>query len=178
MGKRKSLSIWPVLAVLLFAMLPPLHAEANMLDRIRDIYKAPDKVDELREQYEETARTLEEQRQKLMETESSLAEQGQKLTEAESSLEAYSAEQERMRQENELYRQQNEELRTQNGLLTERLEQLEKDKADKQAMYRKWITMIGTAVALIVGYVLSIRLWRYSEWRRRKRLRGGMRNAG
>lgn len=164
MSGRRLLRHGFVLALLLFVALPALPAEAGMFDRIRDIYNAPDKVDELREQYEETARSLEEQRRKL--------------TEAEASLDAYSAEQERMRQENELYRQQNEELRTQNTLLTDRLGQLEKDKADKKAMYRRWMTMIGTAVALIVGYVLSIRLWRYSEWRRRKRLRGGMRNAG
>ncbi|WP_391574217.1 hypothetical protein [Cohnella sp.] len=164
MGGRRLLRHGFVLALLLSVALPALPAEAGMFDRIRDIYNAPDKVDELREQYEETARSLEEQRRKL--------------TEAEASLDAYSAEQERMRAENELYRQQNEELRMQNTLLTDRLEQLEKDKADKQAMYRRWMTMIGAAVALVVGYVLSIRLWRYSEWRRRKRLRGGMRNAG
>ena len=160
MRGRRLLIRWPVLALFLFAMLPPLPAEANMLDRIKDIYNAPDKVDELREQYEETARTLEEQRRKL--------------TEAESSLEAYSAEQQRMRAENELYRQQNEELRMQNGLLTERLEQLEKDKADKQATFRRWATAIGAAVALIAGYVLSIRLWRYSVWRSRKQPGGGV----
>jgi len=160
----RQLKYWPVLTLLLFAALPALPAEANMLDRIRDIYNAPDKVDELREQYEETARSLEEQ--------------SRKLTEAEASLEAYSAEQARIREENELYRQQNEALRTQNLLLSERLEQLEQDKADKQSTYRKWMMTIGTAIALVVGYVLSIRLWRYSEWRRRKRLRGGVRDAG
>ncbi|WP_372632188.1 hypothetical protein [Cohnella sp.] len=159
MGQRKPTIIRSVLALLLFVSWP-LPADANMMDRIRDIYNAPDKVDELREQYEETARTLEEQRQKL--------------TEAESSLESYAAQQQRMREENELYRQQNEELRAQNMLLTDRLEQLEQDKADKQATYRKWITAIAAAVALVAGYVLSIRLWRYSVWRSRKRTDGGI----
>ncbi|MFC4597868.1 hypothetical protein [Cohnella hongkongensis] len=160
MRERGMPILWLVLALLLFVALPPLPAEANMLNRIRDIYKAPDQVDELREQYEETARTLEEQRRKLME--------------AETSLDSYASEQRKIREENELYRQQNEELMAQNRLLTERLEQLEKDKSDKQALYRKWMTAVGAAVALIAGYVLSIRLWRYSVWRSRKQPDGGI----
>jgi len=143
----------------LFFLAAPA-AEANVFDRIKDIYNAPDKVDELREQYDETVKSLEQQRQKL--------------TEAETAMEQYAAEQQRMKEENELYRQQNEELRTQNALMAERLEQLEKDKADKRATTRRWMTMIVAAVGLIGGYVLSIRIWRFSVWRSRKQLDGGV----
>jgi len=149
-----------VIAFMAVFFLPVHTADANVFNRIKDIYNAPDKVDELREQYDETVKSLEQQRQKL--------------TEAESAMSQYAAEQQRIKEENELYRQQNEELRTQNALMAERLAQLEKDKADKQATYRRWLTMIVAAVALVGGYVLSIRIWRYSVWRSRKRLDGGV----
>jgi len=160
MDKSKLLRLAPAVACFLFFALPVPNAEAGLFDRIKGIYNAPDIVDELREQYEETARTLEEQRRKL--------------TEAEDAMRGFEEEQSRLRGENELYRQQNEALKTQNEMLAERLELLEKEKADKQAMYRKWIVAVLSVVALIAGYVLSIRIWRYGVWRNRRRLGGGL----
>lgn len=159
-NKNKQRRIWPILTFFCFFFLPVQHVEAGFFDRVKDIYSAPDKLDELRSQYEETMK--------------SLTEQQQKLEEASLTMDKYAAEQQQLMEENNRFRQQNEALLAQNTQLTQRLEQLEKEEADKKSMYRKWITVLITAVALVAGYILSIRIWRYAVWRRQKQLGRGV----
>ncbi|WP_409345484.1 hypothetical protein [Paenibacillus sp. MBLB4367] len=152
--------VWPLFAFLFFFFLLERPAEASVIDRIKDIYSAPEKVDELRKQYEDTIKSLEQQQQKLQE--------------AQASMEKYAAEQRQLMEENNRFRQQKDELQAQNAQLTQRLEQLEQDKADKKSLYRRWMSLIITAVLLAAGYVLSIRVWRYAVWRRQRHSRGGV----
>ncbi|RAV18918.1 hypothetical protein [Paenibacillus contaminans] len=146
--------VLPLFACLCFFFLSGRAAEASVFDRIKDIYNAPEKVDELRKQYDDTMKSLEQQQEMLKE--------------AQASMEKYAAEQKLLMEENNRFRQQKDELQAQNAQLTQRLEQLERDKAGKSSLYRKWMSMIITAVALVLGYILSIRVWRYAVWRRQR----------
>lgn len=152
--------LWPFLAFLLFFIYPVQAAEANVMDRIKDIYNAPDKVDELRRQYDETAKLLDLQQQQL--------------ESANNAMEKYAEEQQLLMDENSRLDRQNDRLTEQNALLTQRLEQLEKDKADKNQLYRKWMAAMISAIAIVAGYLLSIRIWRYAVWRKQRQLGGGV----
>ncbi len=176
-------------------LFPVYEAEAGLWDRIKDIYTAPEKVEELKDIYTDSMRQLEVQRQQL---EGQLVEQRQALqSELEAQREQLEASQERAeellsrqeelqrlnesymqenelykqeselyRQESELYRQQSEALAAQNAELLQRMEQIE---ADRRQWLRTLALTVGGLIALFLAYAASIRVWRYLVWRRQGR---------
>lgn len=149
-------------AVLLFVM-PVSQAEAGFVDRIKDIYEAPDRVQELQEQYQETMEMLEgrleEQRKQLEESRL----QAEELISRQKELQQHN---ELIRQENERYVEQNKALHAENQQLMQRMEEMEQN---RKSLYRKVIFSICTFVVLVLSYTLSIRIWRFMVWRRQVR---------
>ncbi len=173
------------ISLLFIWLLVPVHqAEAGVWDRIKDIYTAPEKVEELKDIYTDSMKQLEAQRQQLQgeleaqrEQLKASKEQAEELLSRQEELqrlnesymqenELYKQESELYRQESELYRQQNEALAAQNAELLERMAQVEEDR-------RKWIRStvltVGGLILLFLAYAASIRIWRYLVWRRQGR---------
>ncbi|MFD2379688.1 hypothetical protein ACFSWD_01400 [Paenibacillus xanthanilyticus] len=139
------------LAAGLLASTPP-SADGSVIDRFKDIYNAPEKLDELQQQFAKTQEELDEARRKADE---------------------YAQQQLKLLQENETYRQQNEALIQQNQALHTRMEQLEKDQSERKRFYRK----IAASVLVFAGagllYIISVRIWRYRAWRSNRSAGGG-----
>ena len=62
---------------------------------------------------------------------------------------------------------QNETLAEQNRQLLHRMDQLN---AERSTLYRKLTATGITTLALIAGYFVAIRLWRYSVWRKQRKI--------
>lgn len=131
-----------------------------MLDRIKDIYEAPERLEDLRSQYEETTAQMASQ----------LQEQQEQLEEARRQADALLARQELLQQSNDSYRQQNEELAAEKEALLAQMEQAEEQ---RKALYAKAGAVAGGLLAAIVLYALSVRVWRYMVWRRQGRDNSG-----
>lgn len=153
MRKMVKTALTAVIVSSLWAALASHPAEASLYDRMKDIYHAPDKVDELTRQYNESLRQMEEQQQQLRE----------ELEVKQQALEL----------ENEQLAEQNVRLARQNSELAGRLAQIEEKRA---ALTRKIVTSVLVVAAMLLGYVAAIRIWRYRVWRRQ--LREGGRTAG
>lgn len=135
----------------LLACAPP-SADGSVIDRFKDIYNAPEKLDELQDQFAKTQEELDEARRKADE---------------------YAQQQLKLMRENETYRQQNEALIEQNQALATRMEQLEKDQTARKRFYRK----IAASVLVFAGagllYIISVRIWRYRAWLNNRSTGGG-----
>ncbi|MCS7462306.1 hypothetical protein N0M98_19375 [Paenibacillus doosanensis] len=64
-----------------------------------------------------------------------------------------------------------EELALKNSELTKQLEQMSEERA---SLKRNAVGAAAIVAGLIAAYILSIRLWRYSAWRKQKQHNGGM----
>lgn len=170
-----NLSIRSIALFLLFLFYLPVHtAEANVFNRIKDIYEVPDRIEEMQEQYNANIQLLEgqveEQRQRLEQSRKQAEELLLRQDEMLSRQEEMQKNNEMILQENELYRQQNEALSAENQQLLQRMDQMEDS---RKAFIRKTIWSVGTIILLTVAYTASIRIWRYMVWRRQGRDRQG-----
>ncbi|ALS25500.1 hypothetical protein IJ21_00450 [Paenibacillus sp. 32O-W] len=133
-------------------------AEAGVIDRIKDIYQAPEKVESLEQYYQETTQQLESQ----------LETQRQQLEQSLQRIEELLDRQEQLQSINDSYRQENKTLQEENRQLVERMEQMEQE---RKAFIRKALWTGAAAVLLLLAYALSVRIWRYTVWRRQGRER-------
>lgn len=130
-----------ILTIILFpAAAAPSHA--GVFDRVKGIYEAPDKLQELQQQYEATKELMEGQLEQSRH-------QMQELLKA-----------------NESYHRQNEALLAENEALLAKMEQAE---ASKKTWYKKVALAVGILVGLVAAYALSVRIWRYAVWRKQGR---------
>ncbi|THF73306.1 hypothetical protein [Cohnella fermenti] len=150
--------------------LTAVPAEAGFVDRIKDIYEAPDKLEEIQSEYNQTKEELNRQaeqfaaeREELQQRTEALIGQNESLAEQNGTL----------ADRNDTLASQNESLAAQNAALLERLEQAQRDKERKAALTRKIILTAVTIVGFGLAYFLSIRLWRFAAWRRHRRFAGG-----
>jgi septal ring factor EnvC (AmiA/AmiB activator) len=137
--------------VVISLLLPVSVAQANIIDRVKDIYQLPEDFNKMQQEYEATKQQLEEQKQKLTEQKDKLAEAMQSSKETQDQLIA-----------------QNRQLQEQNASLQQRLQIMEKAASDKANRNRKITYIISTAILLIVFYFVSGRLFRLAVWRRQK----------
>ncbi|MUT64654.1 hypothetical protein [Paenibacillus sp. NEAU-GSW1] len=144
MQMRIAAQITAMIAIFLVIFaLPANSAHAGFFDRVQDIYNAPKKIDQIEQQYIEKS----EQLQKQLETSQQAAEQ---LA---------------LKQEELLA--QNNQLIEQNASLQAELEQMRKDKS---SLLDKLTLSVSVVTALILLYVIAVRVWRYASWRRHRRL--------
>jgi septal ring factor EnvC (AmiA/AmiB activator) len=143
--------VFLTVCVLISLLLPVSVAQANIIDRVKDIYQLPDNFNKMQQEYDATKQQLEEQKQKLTEQKDKLAEAMQSSKETQDQLLA-----------------QNRQLQEQNASLQQRLQAMENAANDKANRNRKLTYIISTAIALIVLYFVSGRLFRLAVWRRQK----------
>jgi FtsZ-binding cell division protein ZapB len=129
------------------------QAEAGVVDRIKDIYYAPDKVEELQETYTENMQRLDEQ----------LDAQRAQLEESRQQVDRMRQQQEALMQANAGYQDENAALQAQNEALLGRMEQMEND---RKSLIRNIAVTVGSIMGLLLLYAVSIRVWRYLAWRR------------
>lgn len=153
-GRRRGLRallLTAACSVFLFAYASSEAAAATMYDRFKDIYQTPEKVDELRDQYIESQQKLQEQTKEL----------NRRAEEMQTQTDRYLAETEALNARNEALAEQNEALNKQLADMTE------KQKA-RAALTRKTVYSVAGVLGAGVLYLLTIRLWRYSVWRRQR----------
>lgn len=138
-------------AAVLLAYSSSDAAAATMYDKFKDIYKTPDKVDELRSQYVETQQKLEEQTEEL----------NRRTEEMRSQTEQYLAETKALSDRNAALTEQNEALNAQLS------DMVRKQKA-RTSLTRKVAYSVGAVLGAGLLYMLTIRVWRYSVWRRQR----------
>jgi septal ring factor EnvC (AmiA/AmiB activator) len=134
-----------VLIITVGFMYPMPSAHASWLDRVKEIYQLPSNVEQIQKDYEATKQQLEEQKDKLSEA----VRQSQEI-------------EDRLLSQNEALKKDNEQLQ-------ERLKAMEQVALDKDKRNRKITYMVITAAALVVGYFLLGRVFRFFVWRRQKR---------
>lgn len=138
-------------AVILLAHSSTEAAAATMYDRFKDIYEVPDKVDELKSQYWEKQQELEAQTEEL----------NRRTEEMRSQTEKYVAETQALSQRNAALTEQNETLSAQLADMTKRQEA-------RTALTRRVAYSVAVVLGMGLLYMLTIRLWRYSVWRRQR----------
>ncbi|GIQ71237.1 hypothetical protein DUZ99_13165 [Xylanibacillus composti] len=165
---RTSIRVITILLVAVTVYMYPATSavQASMIDRIKDIYDAPVKVEELQEKYEETRGLILEQQELLLN-------QAKDLAEARKQAEQYAAKQEELMRENEKYREQNAELAERNATLANRndslaaeLDAMREEREKRESLMRRLIVTGVTAAILVLGYFASVRIWRIMVWRR------------
>jgi len=124
-------------------------AQAGIMDRVKEIYETPEKLDALEAEYRRTQEELERQR------------------------EAIEKQQEAFRVEREELKRRNEALAARNESLQERVAIMEREEARRTGYARKAACAAAGALGLWLLYGLSIRLWRYGVWRRQRPGSGG-----
>ncbi|MCZ8523194.1 MULTISPECIES: hypothetical protein [Paenibacillus] len=129
-------------AVLLALLLPWPAAEAGIVDRVKDIYGMPERVEELQKQYDAAQEELDAT-----------------VKRSEETIRVFRENQEQLREENE-------ELRGRNARLEEAIGQLE---AAEQAQAERGRKITRTALAaggFVVLYFVLMRVVRLVLWRR------------
>lgn len=150
----------------------PVHA--NFFDRVKGIYQAPEHLQDLQNQYNETRDKLESQLktqqeylQKQAEQLEASRKQAQELLERQEQI---ALENETFRQQNESFREHNESLRQQNeALLAENQQLMNRIKHaedSRQSIVRMVVLIIGSLALLFLLYAVAIRIWRYLVWRK------------
>ncbi|GKU77882.1 hypothetical protein [Paenibacillus sp. L3-i20] len=145
-----------ITAFIFVVMLYPFAssiANAGVIDRIKDIYEAPDKLQEIQDNYDATKALMEGQ----------LESQREELELSKQQASELLAQQESYRKQNELLMAENQQL----------LERMEKMEANRQSIYSKIAYTVGTLIALIALYAISVRIWRYIVWRKQGREQQG-----
>ncbi|TXK80977.1 hypothetical protein [Paenibacillus sp. N3.4] len=143
-------SEWPkkiliVLIIVIGLTSASSAAQASWLDRFKEIYKLPENVEKIQQDYEATKQQLEDQKNKLSES-------IQHAQETETRLLG-----------------QNQALQKENEQLQERLKAMEQVALDKDKRNRKLTSIIVTAAVLVVLYFVLGRVFRLIVWRRKKR---------
>ncbi|MFD2327807.1 hypothetical protein ACFSR7_00995 [Cohnella sp. GCM10020058] len=151
-GRRRALLLTAACAVFLFVYASSEASAATMYNRFKDIYQTPEKVDELRDQYIESQEKLQAQTEEL----------NRRAEEMQSQTEQYLAETQALSERNKALADQNDALNAQLAAMTE------KQRA-RAALTRKTVYSIAAVLGLGMLYLLTIRLWRYSVWRRQRR---------
>lgn len=165
----------PLAAMLLNWTAQP--AEASLWSRIKDIYTAPEKIDDFKEKYDNVVTELELQKQELDAARDEAAETLRRWNEQQ---QQWVAEQQRYEEQNELLKEQllnnnehintrNAELEQQNAALAERLALLEHQQQDKNALIHKIMMIVLTVLALLLAYFIAMRLIRILIWKRQNR---------
>lgn len=131
-------------------------AKAGLIDRLQDIYRAPDKLEDIQTEYNKTKEELDRQAEQF----ALEREEMQKRTEALSA-------------QNETLASHNESLASQNAALLDRLDKAEREKEKKAERMRKILLTAGALLSMGLAYFLSIRFWRFLAWRRHHRVTGG-----
>ncbi len=160
-------SIWKILIftclismILIAAPQPAVHA--GFFSQIRDIFKAPEKINELEQHY--------------IEAKEELGAQQQKLEESAKAAEEYALKQQELFEQNEKFRQQNEQLQKQNEQLIAQNADMQAEmvrmKQEKQSFVSKLIYTFIIIAAVFAAYIVSIRVWRYLVWRKQRSTRG------
>ncbi|WP_336747163.1 hypothetical protein [Paenibacillus sp. y28] len=127
------------------ALLQPLSAaEAGLIDRVKEIYRLPEQMESIQQEYDATKQQLEEQRDKLQEA-------VQQSKEAQERLIA-----------------QNKQLQEQNEALLRSIQAMEQAEQERRARTRNITTLAVTAAILAAGYFVSGRFIRLAVWRRHK----------
>lgn len=150
-GRGRALLLTAACAVFLFAYDSTGAAAATMYDRFKDIYQTPEKVDELRDQYIESQEKLQAQTEEL----------NRRAEEMQSQTEQYLAETQALSERNKALAEQNDALNAQLAAMTD------KQRA-RAALTRKTVYTVAGVLGLGLLYLLTIRLWRYSVWRRQR----------
>jgi len=144
------LSVWTALSA-----LTAERASAGFGDRLKDIYYAPERVEELQDAYAESMRKMDEQ----------LEAQRAQLEESRRQVDELLRQQELLADANEAYRSDNAALEAQNEQLLGRMEKLE---ADRDTLVKRILLSVGAIAGLWLLYGASIRVWRYLAWRRQR----------
>lgn len=154
------------LACLLLMLAPGRTAEAGLLDRIKDIYNAPEKVEDLQEHFAETREQLQQQQAELEDARETAERYLEQQRELQVQNERIRAQNEQYQAQNQQYQEQNAKLSAQNAMLLERLDRTERE---RKSLIRKIVWSIFTICSLAILYTISLRVWRYWVWRRNKR---------
>jgi hypothetical protein len=153
------------MVVLAAGFLYPIQAEAGIWDRMKSIYNAPEQLEEFQksisEEYERMQQTVDKQKAALEET----------RQEAKEAAERFKAEQQKWIAENERIQAEKKMLEERNRQLTERLENLEAEQSSRDALTRKLITIGLTALGMLLGYFILMRLFRFLIWKRQKNIK-------
>ncbi|REK74307.1 hypothetical protein [Paenibacillus paeoniae] len=155
-----------IIVLLLFIISFPMassKAHAGMFDRLKDIYQAPDKLAELKGQYESTKQMLEGQLEAQREQLELTRQQASDLL---AQQEALLAQQEGLIAEQEELLKNNEALKLDNQTL---IAQMEAAEAKKQSLFSKAILIAVSLIAVLAAYALSVRIWRFVVWRKQRR---------
>lgn len=141
-------------------LLPSPVAEANVIDKIKEIYQIPGNVDNLQKQYEATKQQYEQAQKQIEETQKQVEAQKQQLSDA----------MKKAQETEDLLTSQNGRLQLENDALQLRLQTMEKATQLKDKRLRQ-IKYSGIIIAvLIVLYFLSGRMFRIAIWRRKNKL--------
>ncbi|UVI31409.1 hypothetical protein [Paenibacillus spongiae] len=131
--------------------VPPSEI-AGVIDRFKEIYSIPGKLDELKEQY--------------VQMQAVLAEQQRQLEEARQTAQQYAMRQQELMEQNEAYRKQNE-------LLLQRIDKLTRDKSEQRRLFRTIVLSVTVVAGMVLLYLLSVRVWRHWSWFKHRNGGGG-----
>ncbi|MBD2844292.1 hypothetical protein IDH44_03750 [Paenibacillus sp. IB182496] len=143
------------------------RAHAGLFDRMKDIYTAPDKLDEVREEYDSLTETLQEQNEKLQQTQQNALDAAARFEEQQR---AYEEQQRQWETASQSYQDQNALLAERNRELTARLELLEQERQERNALLRKALTVGAAIIGVILLYFIAMRVLRITIWRRERRI--------
>ncbi|MCA0756087.1 hypothetical protein KP806_13605 [Paenibacillus sp. N4] len=140
-----------MMTCLLSVFIAAVPVNAGFFDRIKEIYNTPEKISELEAQY--------------LEAKAALDEQQEELEQSRIAAEEYARKQQELAGQNEQYRLQNEQLIARNAGLQSELERM---KSDRESFTDMLFRIAAIVAALAAAYYVSLRLWRYSVWRRQR----------
>ncbi len=140
-----------------------LTVKADFIDRVKDIYEVPDRVENMYQRYEATKAMMERQLAEQMEQLELSRQQAEQLLQTQEELKETN---DYYREQNEYYRQKSEMLAAENENLLLKMEQVEQS---KKSFFQKLATVIGSIIGLFVLYAIAVRVWRYMVWRRQGR---------
>lgn len=129
-------------AVLLSVLMPWPSAQAGFVDRVKDIYGMPEKVEELQQQYDAAQEELDAS-----------------VKRSEETIRQF-------RQTQEQLLQENQELRSRNARLEEAIGQMEAAERAGAERSRRITRTALAAGGLVVLYFVLMRVVRLAVWRR------------
>lgn len=138
-------------AVFLLTQAASEARAATMYDRFKDIYQTPQKVDELESEYKASQEKLQAQAEELK----------QRAELMQSQTEQYQA-------ETKALNERNEALAAQNDALSAQLAEMTRKQEARAALTRKGAYSVAAVLGMGLLYMLTVRLWRYSVWRRQR----------
>lgn len=119
------------------------HASAGFMDTVKGIFHLPGKVDKLQNQYDDAKQQLDDANRQLDSV----------TRESKEAMQQWKDSEQKMLQETERLARQNEQLQ-------QSIRDLQQAEQERSAKYRRTITMLGTAVGLVMLYFLLGRVLR------------------